>query len=102
MAANRKLVIAAGGAAGSNFDSSYCMFRSRRNRDNREQKRFYLFPGQGGRAYHRKQWYILRASLMVGLLVSALLWFPVHTLPYIGNWIIPQERAARDLDAICA
>jgi uncharacterized protein YacL len=27
-------------------------------------------------------------GLLVGLLVSALLWFPVHTLPYIGNWII--------------
>ena len=49
------------------------MFRSRRNKDNREQKRFYLLPGQGGRAYHRKQWFILRASLIVGLLVSALL-----------------------------
>jgi len=27
-------------------------------------------------------------GLLVGLLVSALLWFPVHTLPYIGNWVI--------------
>jgi uncharacterized protein YacL len=27
-------------------------------------------------------------GLLIGLLVSALLWFPVHTLPYIGNWII--------------
>src|SRR3954470_12810072 len=27
-------------------------------------------------------------GLLVGLLASALLWFPVHTLPYIGNWII--------------
>jgi len=48
------------------------MRRSRRD-DDREKKRFYLFPGQGGRAYHRKQWVILKASLLVGLLVSALL-----------------------------
>jgi uncharacterized protein YacL len=27
-------------------------------------------------------------GLLVGLLVSALLWFPVHTLPYIGQWVI--------------
>jgi uncharacterized protein YacL len=27
-------------------------------------------------------------GLLVGLLISALLWFPVHTLPYIGNWVI--------------
>jgi len=27
-------------------------------------------------------------GLLVGLLVSALLWFPVHTLPYIGKWVI--------------
>src|SRR4249920_2873207 len=27
-------------------------------------------------------------GLLVGLLVSALLWFPVHSLPYIGNWVI--------------
>ena len=27
-------------------------------------------------------------GLLLGLLVSALLWFPVHALPYIGNWVI--------------
>ena len=27
-------------------------------------------------------------GLLVGLLVSALLWFPIHTLPYIGKWVI--------------
>ena len=31
---------------------------------------------------------VAAAGLLVGLLVSALLWFPVHTLPYIGGWII--------------
>ena len=29
-----------------------------------------------------------RSACWSGLLVSALLWFPVHTLPYIGNWVI--------------
>ena len=27
-------------------------------------------------------------GLLVGLLVSALLYFPVHTLPYIGTWVL--------------
>lgn len=27
-------------------------------------------------------------GLLVGLLVSALLYFPVHTLPYIGKWVL--------------
>ena len=31
---------------------------------------------------------VAAVGLLVGLLVSALLWFPVHTLPYIGNWVI--------------
>lgn len=46
---------------------------SRDPRDLREQKRFYLLPGQGGRAYLRKQRLILRYSLLVGFLVSGLL-----------------------------
>ena len=44
-----------------------------RHDDDREKKRFYLFPGQGGRAYHRKQWLILKVALFVGFLVSAIL-----------------------------
>lgn len=47
------------------------MFRSKRDRD-KERKRFYLLPGQGGRAYKRKQWFILKTSVIVGLLVSAI------------------------------
>ena len=27
-------------------------------------------------------------GLLIGLLVSALLYFPVHTLPYIGKWLL--------------
>lgn len=49
-------------------------------RDPREQKRFYLLPGQGGRAYHRKQLLILRWSLFVGLLVSGLLALAMYLL----------------------
>jgi hypothetical protein len=37
----------------------------------REQRRFYLLPGMGGRALRRKQQLILRWSLVAGLLVSA-------------------------------
>lgn len=48
------------------------MARSR-NDDDRERKRFYLLPGQGGRAYHRKQVLILKTALLVGLLVSVVL-----------------------------
>ena len=44
------------------------MFRSK---SDKEKKRFYLLPGQGGRAYHRKQMLILKSALIVGLLVSA-------------------------------
>lgn len=56
------------------------MFWSRPKKDNKEQKRFYLFPGQGGRAYYRKQWIILKASLIVGLLVSAVLAFALYMI----------------------
>jgi hypothetical protein len=58
-------------AVRGNVDRPPCMFWSRQKKDNKHQ-RFYLFPGQGGRAYHRKQWVILKTSLIVGLLVSAL------------------------------
>lgn len=37
-----------------------------------DQKRFYLLPGMGGRAYRRKRDLILKASIAVGLLVSGL------------------------------
>jgi len=39
----------------------------------REQKRFYLLPGMGGRALRRKRRLILRWSIAAGLLVSAVL-----------------------------
>jgi hypothetical protein len=39
----------------------------------KEQKRFYLLPGMGGRALRRKRRIILRWSIVAGLLVSAVL-----------------------------
>jgi hypothetical protein len=46
------------------------MFGSKRNK---EAGRFYLLPGQGGQAYRRKQKFILKWSVVVGLLVAAIL-----------------------------
>jgi len=40
---------------------------------NKEAERFYLLPGQGGQAFRRKQKIILKWSIVVGLIVSALL-----------------------------
>jgi len=33
----------------------------------------YLLPGQGGSAHRRKQWFILKWSLLAALLVAAVL-----------------------------
>lgn len=35
-----------------------------------EKPRYYLFPGQGGKAYRRKQAFIVKSSIFVGILVS--------------------------------
>lgn len=40
---------------------------------NKETERFYLLPGQGGKAFRRKQRYILIWSIIVGLALAALL-----------------------------
>jgi hypothetical protein len=48
------------------------MARSRHDRD-KEKGRFYLLPGQGGRAHRRKQWFILSWSLIVALVVAGVL-----------------------------
>ena len=39
---------------------------------NKEQDRFYLLPGMGGRARRRKEMMFLRWSIAAGLLVSAI------------------------------
>jgi hypothetical protein len=49
------------------------MFWTKDAKADRERKRFYLLPGMGGRAYRRKQDFILKSSLAVGFLVSALI-----------------------------
>jgi hypothetical protein len=41
--------------------------------ENKENQRFYLLPGMGGRAYRRKQKFILKSALVVGLVISILL-----------------------------
>ncbi len=38
----------------------------------KDQERFYLFPGMGGAAYRRKRNRIIQAALIVGLIVSAV------------------------------
>jgi hypothetical protein len=48
------------------------MHRSRHDRD-KDKNRFYLLPGQGGRAHRRKQWRILKWSLFVALVVSGIM-----------------------------
>jgi high-affinity Fe2+/Pb2+ permease len=40
---------------------------------NKEAERFYLLPGQGGQAWRRKQKFILKWAIVVGLLVAAVL-----------------------------
>ena len=46
---------------------------SRSSEKEREQKRFYLLPGMGGRALRRKRRMILHWSIIAGLLVSLAL-----------------------------
>jgi hypothetical protein len=58
------------------------MFRKKTNKDS---KRFYLFPGQGGRAYRRKQWFILvwslAAAFLVAAILAAIMYWLNHTSP---------------------
>jgi hypothetical protein len=44
-----------------------------RHDKNKDKNRFYLLPGQGGRAHRRKQWRILVSSLIVALVVAGIL-----------------------------
>jgi hypothetical protein len=62
------------------------LFKSRRaRREQREQRRFYLLPGMGGRAYFRKQRRFRIIAVVVGVLVSSLLalamWFMNRGIP---------------------
>jgi hypothetical protein len=53
------------------------MFRSK---DDKEPERFYLLPGQGGRAARRKQLYFLKWSIVVALGMSAILGLAMYLL----------------------
>jgi hypothetical protein len=44
-----------------------------RRKTRKEQSRFYLLPGQGGRAFVRKCREILLWALLIGLIVSCIL-----------------------------
>lgn len=48
------------------------MARFQHDRD-KDKDRFYLLPGQGGRAHRRKQWFILTWSLFAALVVAGVL-----------------------------
>ncbi len=46
---------------------------SKEKEKEKEKERFYLLPGQGGRAHRRKQWRIMWWSLLAALLVAGIL-----------------------------
>ena len=48
------------------------MARKKMDRKSKEAERYYLLPGQGGRAYRRKQIIILAWSAVAALIVAAL------------------------------
>ncbi|MCU0783342.1 MAG: hypothetical protein MUF81_04690 [Verrucomicrobia bacterium] len=56
------------------------MFWTKDSKAEKEQKRFYLLPGMGGRAYRRKRKAILKSSVAVGLLISALIAVALYLL----------------------
>jgi len=56
------------------------MFWTKDSKAEKERKRFYLLPGMGGRAYRRKQKFILKSSVAVGLLISALIALALYLL----------------------
>ena len=43
------------------------------SKDNKENNRYYLLPGMGGRLYWKKQKFIITWSLIAALVVSAIL-----------------------------
>ena len=57
----------------------------RGNDRDKERNRFYLLPGMGGRAYHRKQKFILKWTLAAGLVVSLVLAVILYWLNHPGK-----------------
>lgn len=48
------------------------MARKKRDRKHQEKERYYLLPGQGGRAYRQKQKVFLAWAVVVALIASAI------------------------------
>ena len=46
--------------------------RGQRKRPKDDKERYYLLPGQGGKGYRRKQRFILKSALIVGVIVSGI------------------------------
>ncbi len=46
--------------------------KPQRDRPKDDKERYYLLPGQGGSSYRRKQRFILKSSIVVGVIVSAI------------------------------
>jgi hypothetical protein len=57
------------------------MFRSK---PDKEPERFYLLPGQGGRAARRKHLYFLKWSIVAALGISAILAAVMYLLNRLG------------------
>jgi len=51
-----------------------------RQKANKEPERFYLLPGQGGRAARRKHLYFLKWSIVVALGLSGILGLVMYLL----------------------
>jgi len=51
----------------------------------REQERFYLLPGMGGRAARRKHAYFLKWSVVVAVALSALLGLAMYLINRLGE-----------------
>jgi len=49
------------------------MSRRKRERREKEKERYYLLPGQGGRAYRRKQKQIIVWSIIAALTFAAIM-----------------------------
>lgn len=60
------------------------MLRRFWSKEKKEHRRFYLLPGMGGRAFHRKQRRFRNIAIAVGVIVSvglAALMFYLNTRP---------------------
>jgi hypothetical protein len=59
--------------------------KTQRSRPKDDKERYYLLPGQGGTSYRRKQRFILKSSIIVGVIVSgifALVMYLVYRPPH--------------------